>query len=121
MKMVLDVGQCAVDHRSMRKVVESLDAKVRRVHLPKEAIEILEKEPVDLVLVNRIIDRDGSEGIDLIREIRSRQTTRAVPVMLISDFSEAQKAAVDAGAVLGFGKKDLKEGKTRELLAQYLQ
>ena len=40
--------------------------------------------------------------------------------MVVSNFEDAQKTAVEAGAVQGFGKAALESNETKELLAQYL-
>jgi CheY-like chemotaxis protein len=57
--------------------------------------------------VNRIFDADGSEGIDLIRAIKNDPQLSAVPVMMITNFPDHQQLAVAAGALPGFGKRDL--------------
>ena len=45
---------------------------------------------------------------------------RGVPVMLISNYPEAQEKAVSDGAVRGFGKAVLDDPATVELLAAFL-
>ena len=40
--------------------------------------------------------------------------------MIVSNFEDAQKTAVEAGAVQGFGKAALDSDETKELLAKYL-
>ena len=39
----------------------------------------------DLVLVNRVLDADGSSGLDLIRAIKADPDLANVPVMLVSN------------------------------------
>ncbi len=119
-KRVLDVGQCAPDHAAIRHFAESMGAQVTQVALPSEAITILEKESFDLVLVNRKIDRDYSDGMELVRMMRNGNGKTKVPVMLISNFAEAQEQAVQEGAVPGFGKSELGSARARELLQKYL-
>jgi hypothetical protein len=54
----------------------------------------------------------GSDGIELIRELGRRADS---PVMLlISNFEDAQRAAMEAGAMAGFGKTELEEPATVE-------
>ncbi|MDR4509084.1 MAG: hypothetical protein MRJ65_12780 [Candidatus Brocadiaceae bacterium] len=119
-KKVLDVGQCDFDHWALKQMVESFRVKLIRVHSIYDAIEMLRKEPVALVLVNRIIDRDGSEGIRLIEEMQSDAALRTIPVMLISNYEDSQHQAVEKGAVRGFGKKELRSELTREKLSRFL-
>jgi len=40
--------------------------------------------------------------------------------MVVSNYQDAQTAAVEAGAVQGFGKSALNTDQTKELLAKYL-
>jgi CheY-like chemotaxis protein len=61
------------------------------------------------VLINRVLDFDGSSGLDLIRTLKEApdQPMAAVPVILVSNYPEAQQAALELGAVSGFGKASL--------------
>jgi hypothetical protein len=63
----------------------------------------------DLLLVNRALDGDFAEpdGIALIRRLAASREGPAPALMLISNYPEAQAQAVAAGAVAGFGKKEL--------------
>ena len=119
-KRVLDVGQCGPDHSAIRALIESLGASVERVARQNEALQRLRNEPFDLVLVNRKLDIDYSDGTDLIRAMQADDTLREVPVMLVSNYSEAQTRAVALGAAPGFGKMALGAPDTRERLARFL-
>jgi len=120
-KQVLDVGQCDMDHGTISQLIEGqFDAKVTRVYSAPEALMALREQPFDLVLVNRIMDRDHSEGIDLICEVKSDTALSSVPVMLITNFPEHAQQAVDAGAEPGFGKATIEAEQTRQRLAKIL-
>lgn len=120
-KRVLDVGQCSPDHSRIRTLLESMHARAVRCPLPSEAMELLRREEFDLVLVNRKIDMDYSDGIDLIRMMKEDSTTSHIPVMLVSNFPEYQRAAVEAGALHGFGKEELSLEETKERLRTALE
>ncbi|HWL95003.1 MAG TPA: hypothetical protein VNT79_15900, partial [Phycisphaerae bacterium] len=45
---------------------------------------------------------------------------QAAPIMMISNFPEAQQASVAAGGVPGFGKNSIFDPATRDRLSQYL-
>jgi hypothetical protein len=77
----------------------------------------------DLVLVNRVLDVNGSSGLDLIRTLKTnpRPELAATPVMLISDFPEVQLAACELGAAPGFGKSKLYAPETFQRLRALLQ
>lgn len=121
-KRVLDVGNCNPDHAAIRRMLEaSFGVTVDRAHLLDDAIEAARNNPYDLILVNRVLDRDGREGLDVIRRIKSDEHTQRIPIMLVSNYDYAQTAAVEAGALRGFGKAELGSNTTlarlREILA----
>ena len=124
---VLDVGQCDFDHGNIARVLsERFGAEVDRCHTAEDALCAVSAEGFDLVLVNRIFDRDGSEGLKLIERLRAART-EALPepangpaVMLVSNYADAQDASVRAGGVRGFGKATLESPETMTMLRTYL-
>jgi CheY-like chemotaxis protein len=121
MKRVLDVGNCDLDHGNIARFLQSHFAvQVVRARLREDALAALRAQPVDLVLVNRLLDEDGSEGLDVIRQIKADPQLAHVPCMLISNYPHYQEAAVAAGAEYGFGKKELDLPQTQARLAKFL-
>jgi two-component system chemotaxis response regulator CheY len=121
MKTVLDLGQCDPDHGSIKRVVESLGLKVVRAATANEAKEILSREQVALVLVNRIFDLDGGSGIDFIADVKRLIKSGGVlnpklNLMLVSNYPEYQERAVALGALSGFGKAALGDAATGEVI-----
>ena len=120
-KQVLDVGQCDLDHGNITTILEAnFDVKVSRPHSRAEAIKMAASENYDLVLINRLFDRDGSEGMDVVSDLKANDQTSEMPVMIVSNYEDAQVAAVEAGAVRGFGKSALDSDATLEILKTYL-
>lgn len=120
-RQVLDVGNCDPDHRTLTTMLKSnFDVQVTRVHGLADALSALENGSFDLVLVNRLMDRDGSPGIDIIRTIKRDCRFHELPVMMITNFSEHQQQAVEAGALPGFGKAQVHAAETRALLESVL-
>lgn len=120
-KRVLNVGQCAPDHQAIRALIEGqFDATVVRTHHRADTIDALHNESFDLILVNRKLDVDTSDGMEIIRWIKSDPKCADIPCMLISNYPEHQAAAVSQGAIPGFGKEQLKESTTHDRLAQVL-
>lgn len=118
---VLDVGNCDPDHAAIRQMLATnFDVGVDRVMHVAEAVAALQHQAYALVLVNRLIFGDGSSGLPLIEVIRRDDRLRATPVMMVSNFAEAQDAAVRAGAQQGFGKAALEFPATIDLLSRYL-
>ncbi len=107
-KRVLSVGQCMADHTSITWTLRSqFQAEVRPADTLDEALEQLRNDTFDLVLVNRVFDADGTSGVDFIRRLKAEEAFRSVPVMLVSNYEDAQREAEQAGAVPGFGKAAL--------------
>ena len=121
-KRVLDVGNCDLDHGSIRKMLEgSFGSSVLRTHGPDDTLELLRTEPVDLILVNRKLDQDYSDGLAIIQAIKADPRLASVPCMLITNYADQQQMAVAAGAEYGFGKKELYADATQERLAKVLK
>lgn len=113
---ILDVGQCGVDGPAISRLLhEQLGAKVDSAPTADEARQKLADGHYHLVLVNRVFAADGSSGVDLIREF----VDEAAPgrVMLVSDHTDAQEQAVAQGAIPGFGKSQLDNPQTLDLIA----
>jgi CheY-like chemotaxis protein len=118
---VLSVGNCGADHAALQGLIEgSFRAEVVPADGPADALETLRRGDVALVLVNRRLDRDGSEGLEVIRRIKSDAQLARTPVMLLTNFPEHQQVAVAAGAEPGFGKAELNCESTRQALARFL-
>lgn len=124
---VLDVGQCDFDHGNISRVLSSrFGAEVERCHFADEALRAVENKTYHLVLVNRVFDRDAYEGLKLIERLGLGGANgldfpdHRPPVMLVSNFPDAQAAAVKAGAVQGFGKAALETEETIRILGKYL-
>ena len=118
---VLSVGQCSFDHATISRTLEhAFDVRVHDAVARDDALEMLRSEPFDLVLVNRIIDRDGSSGLELIRAIKADPELAGLAVMLVSNYGDAQADAVAIGALRGFGKVELRDPATRDRIAEVL-
>ncbi|MCC9606648.1 response regulator [Blastopirellula sp. JC732] len=120
-KKVLDVGNCGPDFYAIKSFVEkTFDAKVLQADGPEDALEILRREPIALVLVNRKLDRDYTDGLEVIKQIKADAALASVPAMLITNYEEHQQLAISEGAIHGFGKLSLHKGETVDLLKPYL-
>lgn len=120
-KRILDVGNCSMDHGSIRGLLErSFGAEVVQTHGPNDTLEALRREKFDLVLVNRKLDADYSDGLEIIKAIKADAKLAAVPCMLITNYPEHQETALAAGAHRGFGKKELAHPETHARLKAIL-
>ena len=120
-KKVLSLGQCGADHSSIRWMLASqFDADVSAAATSEEALALLRQDDFALILVNRVLDYDGGSGLDFIDRLKHDEQFRGLPVMLVSNYEDAQQQAVARGALPGFGKSALRQAETLERLAAAL-
>jgi two-component system, chemotaxis family, chemotaxis protein CheY len=120
-KKVLLVGHCSPDSSYLTLAVRSVcpEASVHRVNNDTALLASLEAG-CDLLLVNRMLDGDFKDysGITLVSRCRKFKPT--IPVILVSNYADAQAEAIAAGALPGFGKAELGHQKAKEALAAVL-
>ncbi|MHB8969211.1 MAG: response regulator [Pirellulaceae bacterium] len=120
-KRVLDIGNCVPDHHAICALIESnFEAQVCQADQWDDAAAQLRAHAFDLVLVNRRLDIDYSDGLEVIRRIKQDPQLKSLPVMLVTNFAEYQQQAVQAGAVEGFGKQSLRSPDTLQKLEPFL-
>ncbi len=118
---VLEIGQCNADHERIAQVLSrDFDVNIERAHSFDEAIQKALDTPFDLILINRILDADGTLGMAILHELKSQPSTAEIPVMIVSNYEETQADAVAAGAEGGFGKSALDDSETKQALSQFL-
>jgi two-component system, chemotaxis family, chemotaxis protein CheY len=119
---VLSVGQCGFDHtRISRFLLESFGATTVASDTADNALAAVRSGSFELILVNRVFDRDGYLGLELIRSLKGDPALAGIPVILVSNYADAQAEAVALGALPGFGKGDLSSAKARETLDPILK
>ena len=120
-KRVLDIGNCSMDFGAISGMLrKQFAAEVVQCHGPDDSLDALRHGKFDLVLVNRKLDQDYSDGMDIIHAIKADPQLASVPVMLVTNYAEYQEQAVAAGALPGFGKKQLYDDATQERLSKLL-
>ena len=103
---VILVGHCGVDGPRLQREISSRIPGTDVVRVNSTAdLERTLGDGADLFLVNREPVGFDEDGLDIIRDIRDPHPT--AKVMLVSDYPEAQEAAVQAGALPGFGKGEM--------------
>lgn len=116
-RKVIFVGHCGPDSTYLRMLVRKAlgQADVRMIEEPTELDQALQ-QGADLILFNRELGYgfEPDSGVEFIRLLKQRNP--ATPMMLISNFPDAQAAAIAAGAVQGFGKREIGSPKAAELL-----
>jgi hypothetical protein len=123
-KHVVLVGHCSPDSSHLTMVLRAAvpSAKITRV-VDDAGVERALKDGADLLLVNRAMEHGYSEaiGTDYIRKLRTLPGAQNVKMMLISNYPDAQEAAVKEGALPGFGKSNLMTPETKRKLQDALK
>lgn len=119
-KRIVLVGHCGPDAFAIRNAMQSF--------APGAIVESVSEEEgahraalsSDLLIVNRLLDGEfaSPSGVELIRDIALRGV--AARLMLVSNYRDAQADAETAGAVPGFGKRDLFSESTRTRVREAL-
>ena len=120
-KKVALVGHCGPDSSFLRIAVSRAgkDVQVLSADDGRELNRVLE-QGVDLLLFNRQLDFgfDDDQGVAVIRKLRPHYPN--VKMMLVSNYPEAQAAAVAEGALPGFGKRELNSPRVADLIRDAL-
>ncbi len=120
-KKVALVGHCGPDSSYLRMAVSKAarDIQVLSADDDDELKQLLDGG-VDLLLLNRQLDYGFSEheGVALIRTLRAKYPR--VKTMLVSNYPDAQAAAVAEGALPGFGKREIGTPRVTQVLREAL-
>ena len=118
-KRILLAGHCGPDCSHLQIVVHKAlpGAQVARAD-DRESLDAAVAAGADLVLLNRQRGHGFGDAlaVDLIRELRPLYPQTVW--MVVSNYAEAQDAAVAAGAARGFGKRELGSQRTAQLLRE---
>jgi two-component system chemotaxis response regulator CheY len=107
-KKILSLGQCGADNYTLTQFLEtSFATQVVPADTFDEALAQLRAGTFDLVLVNRVLDVNGASGLGFIGQLKADPELAGTPMMLVSNYADAQREAVALGALMGFGKAGL--------------
>ena len=83
---------------------------------PRELTAAFAKGEIDLILFNRELGYgwDQPMGVDVIRQLKLTMPHQRM--MLVSNYPDAQQAAEAAGALPGFGKREIGSARVTDLL-----
>jgi hypothetical protein len=120
-KKILLVGHCGPDSSYLRMTIKNADPTAQILAADddgelKQSLEV----GIDLVLFNRELGYGFSKpaGVDQIRAVRA--THPGIKMMLVSNYPDAQAAAVAAGALPGFGKREVGTPRVTQVLRDAL-
>lgn len=124
--LVLLVGHCGFDSGGLERAVRSAapDARIEGVN-SRKALDAKLGE-ASLLVINRQLDGsfgvpmgEHGDGVELVRELTTNESAPAC--IVISNFPEAQQAAEEAGALPGFGKKDVRAESAAQSIREALK
>ena len=121
-KKIALVGHCGPDSSFLRIAVSKAQREATILSIDDDSdLKRALDDGVDLLLLNRQLDYgfDTHEGVALLKKIRSKYP--AVKAMLVSNYADAQAAAVAEGALPGFGKREIGSPRVNELLRDALK
>jgi len=117
-KTVLLVGHCGPDSSYLRMIIKKAlpEVSITAADDSRELTRALETSDPALVLFNRELGYgfDPATGVEAIELLR--RSCPNLKMMLVSNYADAQQAAVAAGALPGFGKRELGTPRVLELL-----
>jgi CheY-like chemotaxis protein len=120
-KRVVLVGHCGPDSSFLRIAVSGAarEAQILMADDQSDLQRVLE-QGADLLLLNRQLDWGftAHTGVELIHSLRAKHPQ--VKMMLVSNYPEAQAEAVAAGAVPGFGKREIGTQRVKDVIREAL-
>jgi two-component system, chemotaxis family, chemotaxis protein CheY len=123
-RKVLLVGHCGADASYLKLAVRSAapDADIAVAEDERSLRQTLsgDGDQVALVLLNRVLSYGfaSDSGVDVIRGLKP--DFPGLRMILVSNYAEAQADAVAAGALPGFGKRELGSRRVVQLLKETL-
>ena len=119
---ILSVGNCGFDHGQLVSLFSNVapDMTLHGADSSAEAVQAVRGGVNDyaLVVVNRVLDRTSESGVALVERLKSEGCT--APIMLISNYADAQAEAMAAGAEPGFGKSQMSDPDLADRLREVL-
>ena len=120
-KKVALIGHCGPDSSYLRMAVMQASKGVNVIGADeREELQKVLEDGVDLLLFNRELGYgfDEEKGVDVIKRLRAENPN--LKMMLVTNYPDAQQAAVAAGALPGFGKRELGSPRVVQLLKDAL-
>ncbi len=96
---VLIVDDDAVNIAVMEHILAPLDYEVLKANSGEEALALISKTDVDLILLD-VMMPEGIDGYEVCRRLKSKEETRMIPIILVTvlEDSDAKVAGIESGA-----------------------
>lgn len=110
------------DEPRMTKLIsmwlEDVEARVVRAASLQEALDIAQREPPDVVLLDFALGDE--DGLNILPKLREEPSLASVPVIAFTVHSSREHEAFEAG-VAGFVAKPFEASGLRDVLRPYLE
>jgi len=116
-KIIALVGHCGPDSSFLRLAVSKADRSAKVVSADDASeLDAVLKNGVNLLLLNREMPYGFgmSSGVEVIKMLKPLHPK--VKFMLVSNYPDAQQDAEQAGAMKGFGKREIGGPKVGEVI-----
>ena len=122
-KKIALVGHCGPDSSYLRMTAMKAAGPGAQILMADDDSELKDalEQGVDLILFNRELGYGFQDkmGVDAIKRLRA--THPNLKTMLVSNYADAQAAAVANGALPGFGKREIGSPRVIEVLKGALE
>lgn len=94
--LIIDAEE--ISRRVLRAMLKAGPYRIFEAHRPAEALALLEREPVDLIIIDLVMPE--LDGAELCRRIRSKRGARLIPILMVTSVggSEHEIQGIAAGA-----------------------
>ncbi|MGD2030027.1 MAG: response regulator, partial [Desulfobacterales bacterium] len=105
---ILIVDDSAVFRKSIKKLIEPVDAEIVLAKDGQEGLDLIQSTPFDLVISD--IEMPILNGIDLCHKLKNDPKTQTTPVIIVSSFDSNADVEMgfQAGASAYISKRELK-------------
>ncbi|NIM93146.1 MAG: response regulator [Anaerolineales bacterium] len=97
----------------LSEILRSFGYHVQQAHSVDQALQVLEREPPDLILTD--IMMPGTDGLTLIRQLRANPRWSSMPMIVVSaksqpeDIAASEEAGADGCLIKPFSAGELRE------------
>lgn len=95
---ILVVDELELNRRLLRGILKASDYRIVEAGRPSEALEILRREKIDLVIVDLVMPE--LSGPDFCRQLKSNRRTQLIPILMMTSVQgvETEVAGISSGA-----------------------
>lgn len=99
MSRILVVDDSSTNIVLLEAILNGQGYEIETAQSVKEAYQIIKKEAVDLILLDLLMPRVS--GYDFLKEIKSNEATKDIPVIIVSAVADAEnrKKSIELGAL----------------------